>query len=185
MDDHYIDEDDDYPTGVTNRGDIERYVEELLRPATQAARSIFDREQKTDVVSGLIMTMTNRAMKATVKLGRAQGENHKLKEELSRQLAVQSRFADAVAWYERLTQIVVGGGVTSSDRFDNGPHASNIRCERCKRQVEEARVIEHLLEHKRDDDKELEIKRAVEQQRYEESRQRMEAEAAAKPKRRK
>lgn len=184
-------DDDDLPApGISDRHLFDRHLEDLLRPVAQAARSIYEKEQHTDVISGLISTLTARALKAAERAGQAEGYNRKLQEELARQLKVQERFASAVAWYEKKTQIVVGGQI-SAGRYDEGPHAEGIRCERCHRQVEEAHIVDHLLKHKQEDDTEAEIKRRTNEMRYAEERraeqarydEEMRAEKAAKPKR--
>jgi hypothetical protein len=168
MDTKFEDDEDDLPENMF-RGSapsIEPSLEAVLRPVAQAARSIWEREQKTDVISGLIMTLTNRAMKATARAGKLAGYNHKLQEEIQRQLAVQSRAASLIAWYEKTTQIVVGGQI-SSEAYDNGPHATGIRCDRCHRQVEEHDIVAHLLKHRDDDQREAEIKARADQMRWE------------------
>lgn len=153
MDTKFDDDDDDLPENEYRSSvpAVEHSIADLLRPAAQAARSIFEREQRTDVISGLIMTLTNRAFKATARAGKISGYNQKLQEELKRQVEVQSRFATLVAWYEKKTQIVVGGTL-STDRFNEGPHASGIRCLRCNRQVEDHQIEDHLAQHMRENE---------------------------------
>jgi hypothetical protein len=113
------------------------------------------------------MTMTNRAMKATARAGKLAGYNRKLQEEIQRQLAVQSRATSLIAWYEKITQIVVGGQI-SSEAYDNGPHATGIRCDRCHRQVEEREIVAHLMKHRDDDQREADIKARADQIRWDE-----------------
>lgn len=165
--------DDDYdPVEDRAQTMADRRVDELIRGAAQAARAIFEREQRTDVVTGIINTLTSRALKATERAGKAEGYHRGLAEELKRQLAVQAQLVAKVAWYERITQIVVGGAI-SADTY--GEHATGIRCDHCHRQVEEHQIIQHLVKHVEDENRELEIKRRADQMRADAAR----AEAAA------
>lgn len=142
---------------MTDELHIPRQLEELLRPIVRAAQSAYAKEQQADIVGDLIKTLTNRALEANLRAGTAEGYHKRLQEELERQLAVQAAMVARVAWYENITRIVVGGQV-SADAYDNGPHATGIRCERCHRQVEEREIVKHLINHAEEDAKELEIR---------------------------